>query len=85
MKTVYKYVVETGRYEVNLQVPGYRKPLHVGLDPAGVPSLWMEVDTNSVPVPFTIYIVGTGQEVPQGKQYIGSFVEGPYVWHVYYS
>ena len=86
MKTIYKYPLEIKNDTCNLLVPGYRRPLHVGLDPTGTPAIWMEVDTTSVPVPMTIFIVGTGFDFdPKGKLYLGSFVDGSFVWHIYYS
>lgn len=60
------------------------KVLHVGFDPGGKPCVWAEV-VPSVQSAYDTYvrIVGTGEEVPLGTDHIGTYTEGPFVWHVY--
>lgn len=84
-KRVLKYTLETYSGAVNrIRVTQGFKPLHAGLGPGGVPCIWMEVDEAAPPITVSVRIVGTGNEVPEGSEYAGSFVEGDtYVWHVY--
>jgi hypothetical protein len=57
--------------------------LHVGLDPNGTPCAWAIVDQFSrLHHRYALEVVGTGQSAPSAP-YIGSFVEGPFVWHVF--
>ncbi len=56
----------------------------VGLDPAGSVCVWVQhADPDGRKIDRDLFIVGTGHEVPQPANHLGSFVQGPYVWHVY--
>lgn len=86
MLTIWKYPLRI----VDLQeagMPAGAQPLHVGLDPAGVPCLWVRVDPARPIRPLKVAILGTGAPWPDwldaSAVHLGSFVEGPYVWHVY--
>lgn len=48
-----------------------------------VPTIWAEVDTAHGLVPRYFQIFGTGQELPDGAEYVGTFEQGPFVWHLY--
>lgn len=82
MRTIYKYPIKiTGVQEIRLPLG---RVLHVGLDPTGQPCIWAEVDTDCSPIVMPVYIVGTGNPMPEHPtDHIGSFVMGPFVWHVY--
>jgi hypothetical protein len=84
MKTIYKYPIQITD-EQDLEIPhGY--PLHVGLDPQGVPCIWFQVNTDHLKSKVKIHIIGTGNPIPDAAIfYIGSFVQSPFVWHVYTS
>jgi len=84
MKTIYKYPIRITD-EQELEIPiGY--PIHVGIDPQGVPCIWYHVDTKSPTSKVKIYIVGTGNPIPENAHFhMGSFVQSPFVWHVYTS
>ena len=65
------------------QMPLY-KVLHVGYDPGGRPCVWAEVVPSCTSAYDTfVRIVGTGEPVPEGADHIGTYIEGPFVWHVY--
>ena len=85
METIYKYrLAITDKQRLNLPL-GF-KVLYVGLDPAGAPCVWIEVDTDQeTKRGKNFYVVGTGNPIPDGaNQYVGSFVQAPlFVWHVY--
>lgn len=54
----------------------------------GVPTVWLEVATEKDPGPcirrqFRVY--GTGHPISDYDIHRGSFIEGPFVWHVYES
>lgn len=91
MKTIYKYPLKTTTKQTITNDP-IEKLLHVGVDPQGVPCVWAEVDTEHITLmnaakvnsPTTVYVIGTGEEIPcNAEAYLGSFVIGQYVWHVY--
>lgn len=83
MKTIYKYPLEIkGEQTIKTGGDG-ANIIHVGLDPMGTPCIWLEVDTLWPYKDLPIYIVGTGNPIPEGRGHVGSFVQGPFVWHVY--
>lgn len=60
------------------------RPVHVGHDPQGNASIWVEVDPDGPPTRCKVSIVGTGEPIPEDAgQHAGSFVEGPFVWHIF--
>ncbi len=51
---------------------------------SGVPRIWMEVDPSAPKKDVTLSCIGTGfGRVPDGEAYLGTVVQGAYVWHVY--
>ena len=68
--------------EQKIQMPLVAWPLCVQMQ-NGQPMLWMKVDPTSESVESTIYIVGTGHPVPDGRSYVGTFQVPPFVWHVF--
>lgn len=84
MKTVYKFPLSiTTKQFITVKTGSI--PLHVGLDPSGVPCIWVKCNTETpTSEGLEIRIIGTGHEIPYDAQiHIGSFVQGVYVWHVF--
>lgn len=82
MKTIYKYPIEI----VDKQIIKFdrSKVVHVGLDPQGTPCIWAEYCSIYPPSDHFVYIIGTGNPMPEiTLRHIGSFIQGPFVWHVY--
>lgn len=83
MKTIYKYPIEiTDSQEI--EMPINAEAIHAGLDPQGTPCVWATVRTDNKKEDVTIYVVGTGNPVPvMARRHVGSFNQGPFVWHVF--
>jgi hypothetical protein len=69
-----------------LAVP-YGTPIHVGPDPTGIPCLWMQhtqAEIGTLP-DCQVTIVGTGHPFNGNEigTHVGSYVDGPYMWHVF--
>lgn len=67
-----------------IMMPYGAKVTAVGLDGSGEPCVWALVDPNAVPTierKFGIY--GTGGQVPDFCEFVGTFFTLPYVWHVF--
>lgn len=84
MKTIHKYPLGYAN------ISGIRArsgPVrHVGADPKGDLCVWIEVDTNEEELHVRKFIiVGTGREVPNDLilEFVGSTVEGDFVFHIY--
>jgi hypothetical protein len=91
LKTIYKYPLKIADKQ-NLTNDPIESILNVGLDPSGNPCIWALVDTDLIDMfsqqkigsTNTIYVIGSGYEVPKDAEfYIGSFVDGAFVWHVW--
>jgi hypothetical protein len=86
-KTVYKYVFEPAAEHWHIalkrELGTSFKVLHVGLDPAGAASMWIEMTPGMYVEVVDFYIVPTGGGVPDKAEHVGSLVQGPFVWHVY--
>lgn len=81
--TIWKYPLTISGSDY-LEIPWRFQPLHVGLDPEGTPCLWCSVDPSTKRESRKIATVGTGHPLPDDRtKYIGTFNDGPFVWHVY--
>lgn len=86
MQTIWKFpllIIE----RQTVSVPWNATPIHAGLDPAGAPCIWCEVEsTNTDREPLEVFIVGTGNARPdRATKHLGSINHGLYIWHVYLS
>lgn len=83
MNTIYKYQF-TIDDDQPLGLPEGADPVHVGLDPQGNPCVWAAVDTEAAIEERRLYVRGTGHPMPNDyKVMLGSFTQGPFVWHVF--
>ncbi len=85
MRVIHKYSVPFGngaygRFEI--QTYSDSTFLHVEMQ-GHVSCIWAEVDTDSKPVVEHLHVVGTGHEVPADAAHLGTWLDGPYVWHLY--
>jgi hypothetical protein len=82
MNTVHKYVLQTPVSSVDTY-EGARF-LHVANQHEQI-CVWAEVNTLERECVRTLFIVGTGHEVPKGADYIGSALVdgGSFVFHIY--
>ncbi len=51
----------------------------------GVPIMWMKVGTRDGEYVFRscgFSVVGTGRPLPEGSTWLGSFMDGAFVWHL---
>lgn len=92
MRTIHKYVIpfapdtgEHGRFVIETrEVATF---LHVALQPRPMGRfaavIWAEVDTDSKPEVEELVVLGTGGEVPKGARHLGTWLDGPFVWHLY--
>ena len=87
MRTVYKYAIERieSKGELTLMLPSDAVIVHVGIDPNGKVCIWCELDPERPQVPRQLYVKATGDPIEDGLRHIGSFVNPPFVWHVYQS
>lgn len=81
--TIWKFPIRITE-EFDISLPVGAKILHVGLDPNKDACLWVQHDCGSGTEEHTVFVVGTGNPVPdKAKTYIGSFVQTAFVWHVF--
>jgi len=92
MKTIWKAPIRPDAEHGTtwkLKIPARRgaKALSVGLQKVkGVDTVmvWFEVDPDELGETMILYSVGTGcGEIPKDCRFIGTVIEGEYVWHIY--
>lgn len=66
-------------------LPFGAKAIHVDRDTRepGKIAVWFEVDPECPHVGYHLFICGTGHDLPDGAEHIGSVVMPPFIWHVY--
>lgn len=47
------------------------------------PTIWAIVDTDEQPEPRRFTVYGTGHPLPRNGRHIGTYFDGPFVWHVF--
>ena len=83
MKRIYKYELsDKGRQEIEL--PWYSQILSVQMQ-NGTPCIWVLLNPDDKTYPQLFEIYGTGHEIKKSefKHYIGSWQDGPTVWHLF--
>jgi hypothetical protein len=88
METMWKFVFDMERSPtLEISTPRGSHARFVGLDPAsGNPAIWFlvpKVATEKVERTFVIY--GTGHRIHQFSDYVGSVIQGQFVWHIFES
>jgi hypothetical protein len=83
MKTIYKYPVKiTGEFDIGM--PKDSKILYVAMQ-NGSPYMWVLVDPDATHETRTFSIVGTGNPAAhvEVENYIGTFQQYQFVWHLF--
>ena len=82
MTTVWKFRIVID--DQTVRMPAHARVICVGLDPENLPCIWAEVISENSLVDFSVFVTGTGHAVPEGdNRHVGSFIQGPFVWHVW--
>jgi hypothetical protein len=84
MKVVYKYAVSPHNGKA-VELPRPAKIVKVGMQ-GDTLMLWAEhgvPDANTSHVTRHFDVFGTGHPIPEDAVHVGTFFDGPFVWHVY--
>jgi hypothetical protein len=81
MKTIHKFPL-LFQQEQQIQIQPNAKPLAVQMQ-NGIPCLWAEVEAGEDPVTTTVRVLGTGFPVYERWEYMGTVIDGEFVWHFY--
>jgi len=83
MKTVWKYdLLVRGETEI-YDIPMGSRVIKVECRQPQLLSFWAEVDTEKNKEKREFVIVGTGHPIPENYEYVGTALDGWYVWHLY--
>jgi hypothetical protein len=83
MITIHKFPLD-GKACQPMALPEGAAILHVGLDPENKPCVWARVDPDRPLKGRQFFTIGTGERLPPpAKYHHGSYVDGPYIWHVF--
>ena len=82
MKKIFKYQIRPTE-EQEIMMPVGAEVNHVGLDPDGIPCIWAIVDPDARRESVIIQVIGTGHHVPDEGIFLGTYVKGVFVWHVF--
>ncbi len=81
MKTIWKFPLDLKEHQT-VAMPSGARVLSVQMQ-QGTPTIWAVVNPSSEHTFRHVFVVGTGQYVPEDKTYIGTVQMEAYVWHVY--
>lgn len=84
MTKIYKYPFDINSNTLYLMLPEGARILYMGLDPKETPCAWALVNPEAPLVEQQFKIYGTGQPVDSDPDdYRWTFLQGPFVWHVF--
>lgn len=77
---IYKYTVPVDDQDHRIELHG--PILAVGSQSRGEVQFWAMHYDDLEPVPLDFRVVGTGHPFPDGMLYVGTAMDGPFVWHL---
>jgi hypothetical protein len=82
MNTIWKYTLQPalGMISHDIPTPHTLRSFQVQ---NGLPCMWVEMNPSDSSVRYRFITIGTGHPVPDNSDYIGTYLDGPFVWHVY--
>jgi len=84
-RTVWKFPLASLPTKIDL-ADGFRPVLFALQGVPGRPWVWIDHHPEARPArPVSFYVVGTGHPIPDGAIHAGSLLDGPFVWHLYYT
>jgi hypothetical protein len=66
----------------SLSMPEGAEVLHVDVQQP-TPCMWVRVDPSASMQTRTFHVVGTGTPIPPGAEHLGTWLQPPYVWHLF--
>jgi len=81
MKTIYKFPIDVIT-DMQIQIPHGAKFLFCSLQNSE-PQMWFEVDDNNPREWRYFKIHGTGHIIGEREKYLGTYLSGVFVWHLY--
>lgn len=81
MKTIYKFAVPLGP-ESHIEMDPGGQIVHVAVQ-GTFPMIWVLINTDVIWTVRTFKAFGTGWEIPPGWEYVGSLLDGSFVWHIH--
>jgi len=86
MKTIYKYPIKVVDTQT-ISMPEYSTIIKAGLDTQGTMCIWALVDPNNPNEDVEFSVLRTGNTLPELYlgDYVDSFSDGSFVWHVFLS
>lgn len=84
MKTIWKFELsQAGGWALNnIRMPKSAQIIDVGMQGRSL-CLWAIVEPHVSPVNREISVYGTGHQLGDDVEYIGTVHDGPFVWHVF--
>ena len=80
MTTIWKYPLTQA---FSQDISKGARIVHAGKDPRGESCLWAEIDPDADTEMRHFRVIGTGHIVPENAEHVGSYIDGPFMWHVY--
>lgn len=70
---------------IEIEAPIGARILHIDLLQRAPhePSMWVKLDPDREPLKHTFEIVGTGNPVPENSEYVATWQQDGYVWHLF--
>lgn len=85
-KAIWKFPLKMTAYYQTIEMPTGARIVYVGINPGDEGrrgAIWAEVETALPTEKRYFFIVGTGQPIPEGTTYIGTYDQSPFIWHIY--
>ncbi len=81
-EAIWKFPLEVTQSPQILLIPKGAKLLFIAMQEGKI-CLWMELEQSAEKERRKFIVVGTGWELPPDRNYCGTVLVDPYVWHVF--
>lgn len=81
-ETIYKYPLTLDGFSEEIEMPLGARILTLQTQ-GDIPTLWAIVDPRELMETRLFGAIGTGHPVPANGSYVGTWQDGPYVWHLF--
>ncbi len=79
---IYKYKLDFFKSKTVLNLPINARVVHADHQ-LSTPTIWVLLDNNELKKKERSFVVvATGVELPKNAQHLGTYSDGPYVWHI---
>ena len=81
-RRIFKYPLEKLDTDQRVDMPQGAKVRHTGMQNGRI-TIWADVNADQAPETRRFIVRGTGHDIREGAEFVGTVMDGPFVWHLF--